>query len=73
MSDIPTDTTDPRAWHAYVAGAHTFTEAAERIDAAVRHGVDSRRCVAPTGRRDLTAPYPTIKTAIAALDGAKAT
>ena len=45
MSDIPTDTTDPRAWHAYVAGAHTFTEAAERIDAAVRHGD-----VSPSGR-----------------------
>lgn len=40
MSDLPTDTTDPRAWHGYIAGAHTFTEAAERIEAAVRHGVD---------------------------------
>ena len=40
MSDLPTDTSDPRAWHAYIAGAHTFTEAAERIEAAVRHGVD---------------------------------
>lgn len=40
MSDLPTDTRDPRAWHAYIAGAHTFTEAGERIEAAVRHGVD---------------------------------
>lgn len=40
MSDLPADTTDPRAWHAYIAGAHTFTEAAARIEAAVRRGVD---------------------------------
>ena len=40
VSDLPTDTTDPRVWHAYIAGAHTFTEAAERIEEAIRHGVD---------------------------------